>query len=99
MSILQGGPAFPVLSLPLYEYLCTREFHKGLTTLNEDVPNGEVYRLLKQVLTVFVYAYALCMHMHCVRYSLRPSLQSHLTCSCTGLKQKSQFLLEFTHVV
>ena len=55
MSILQGGPAFPVLSLPLYEYLCTREFHKGLTISNEDVPNDEVYRLLKQVLTVFVY--------------------------------------------
>lgn len=50
MSILQGGPAFPVFSLTLYEYMCTRECHTGLTISTEDVLNDTVFRLLKQVL-------------------------------------------------
>ena len=79
MSILQGGPAFPVLSLPLYEYLCIREFHKGLTTLNEDVPNGEVYRLLKQVLIVFVYAYTLCTVQLTTKFTIALDMFLHRT--------------------
>ena len=52
MSIIQGGPGFPVLSLPVYKYLCTRQFN-GLAITNEDVPNDEVYRLLTKVYTYF----------------------------------------------
>ena len=49
MSVLQGGPAFPVLSRPLYEYISTRQFHKGLTINDEDVPIDAVFKLLKEV--------------------------------------------------
>ena len=84
MSILQGGPAFPVLSLPLYEYLCTREFHKGLTISNEDVPNDEVYRLLKQVLTVCVYiAYGTAYDQVYNRTLAQDSNKSHDFCLST----------------
>ena len=56
MSIIQGGPGFPVLSPPLFKYLSARNFHNGLEISNEDVPNDEVYVLLKKVFTVCICA-------------------------------------------
>ena len=53
MSIIQGGPAFPVLSLPLFKYLSVRRFQNDFDITNEDVPNDEVYILLKKVFTVY----------------------------------------------
>ena len=64
MSILQGGPAFPVLSLPLYEYLCTRQFDKGLTISDEDVPIADVYRLLKQVYIYLLHLFLKIKEIH-----------------------------------